>query len=169
MPKRWIVLPLVLIILTVGTAFFLPSQSVSASNPPPGPDRFTVVTVDYTAFTWWMATWRKNVVVCSILTDHEGPPTPNEVFRDCGEKIYKNWFTQPPCLGDSRLCKGYYIFPVDQYQTQKEIPTELPEATVWLSLKDCEPVPSVSTGLRTHAQPARHRAGTARQPRHSRG
>ena len=147
MPKRWVILLLVLTMLTVGTAFSPPPQSSAAPNPPPGPDRFTVITVDYTAFTWWMATWSQNVVVCSVATDHEGPPTPSEIFRDCGKTIYDRWVSQPPCLGDPRECKGYYVYPIDQYEAHKEIPTELPAPTAWLSLVDCDPVASVSTTI----------------------
>lgn len=147
MTKRWTgLLLLTITILLMGTAFSPPPQPNSAPNPPPGPDRFTTITVDYTATTWWMATWRKGVVVCSIITDHLGPPTPDEVFTDCGEDIFDEWISQPPCvIGDSRECEGYYVYPVAQEQAHKEIPTELPAATVWLSLIDCQEVSSVST------------------------
>jgi hypothetical protein len=77
---------------------------------------------------------------------HEGKPTPAEIFRDCGQKVYDKWVSQPPCLEPkSKNCIGYYVLPVGQEQAQKEIPTELPAATAWLSLIDCQPVSSVST------------------------
>src|SRR5574340_3300 len=108
MTKRWTgFLVLTVLMLIVGTAFTTSPQPLSASNPPPGPDRFTSITVDYTATTWWMAAWENNEVYCSIITDHEGPPTPDEVFTDCGEDIYDYWISQPPCLGDPRVCECF--------------------------------------------------------------
>lgn len=131
----------------MGSAFSSQPRASAAPNPPPGPDRFTTFTVDYTLTTWWMATWRGNEVVCSIMTDHNGPPTPDEVFTDCGEDIYDDWISQPPCVGDARNCRGYYVFPVAQEMATKEIPVELPAATAWLSLVDCQSVSSVSTTI----------------------
>jgi hypothetical protein len=147
MNKRWTgLLVLTVLMLTAGTAFTAPPQSLSASNPPPGPDRFTTIIIDYTATTWWMAAWENNEVYCSIITDHDGPPTPSEVYRDCGVEIYNYWITQPPCvIGDARLCEGFYVYPIEQQAAQKEIAAELPAATAWLSLIDCQPVESVST------------------------
>ena len=146
MAKRWTGLLLLTIsILILGSAFSPAPQPSSAPNPPPGPDRFTTITVDYTTTTRWMATWRKGVVVCSIITDHNGPPTPDEVFTDCGEDIFDTWISQPPCRGDPRECEGYYVYPVAQELAHKEIPTELPAATAWLSLIDCQAVSSIST------------------------
>ena len=51
----------------MGTAFSPPPRASTAANPPPGPDRFTVINVDYTAYTWWVANWSKNQVVCSVI------------------------------------------------------------------------------------------------------
>jgi hypothetical protein len=74
MRLRWTAFLLVILAL-LGTAFAPPPQS-QAAPPPPGPDRYTVITVDYTAYTWWMANWSHNEVVCAVVADHEGPPTP---------------------------------------------------------------------------------------------
>ncbi|MGE5249572.1 MAG: hypothetical protein ACM3QS_05105 [Bacteroidota bacterium] len=146
--RHWTGLLLSMIVVMMGTAFSPPPASSAASNPPPGPDRYTVITVDYTAYTWWVANWSHNQVVCSVVADHEGPPTPEEIYRDCGSKVYEKWITQPPCMKqDTRTCIGYYIFPVEQAQAQKQIPMELPAATAWLLMVDCEPVSSVSTTI----------------------
>jgi hypothetical protein len=147
MTKRWTgLLVLTMMLLVVGTAYTASPQPLSASNPPPGPDRFTTITVDYTATTWWLAAWENNQVYCTVIADHEGQPTPDEVFTQCGEEIYDYWIKQPPCvLADARACEGFYFYPVAQEQAQKEVAAELPAVTVWLSIADCEPVYSVST------------------------
>lgn len=139
---------LLLIAMLTGTAFAPPSGSSRQPNRPPGPDRFTVITVEYTSYTWWMATWKDSQVVCSIVIDHEGPPTPGEVYWDCGEDIYDDWISQDPCIKKRpSACEGYYVYPISSEVTEKEIPTHLPEAGAWLSLEDCEPVISVSTNI----------------------
>ena len=78
MSRRWMLGLLSIMIALSGTAFTRKPQPASAPNPPPGPDRYTVIAVEYTAFEWYMATWEKHKVVCSVVTDHEGPPLPGE-------------------------------------------------------------------------------------------
>ncbi len=148
MPKRWIACLLVVITL-MGTAFSPLPQLSAAANPPPGPDRFTVITVDYTAYTWWVANWSRNEVVCSVVADHKGAPTPTEIYRDCGQTVYDKWVSQPPCIKQekSNTCVGYYVYPVFEMPAQKEIPAQLPEASAWLTLEDCQSVSSVSTNI----------------------
>jgi len=144
MTHRWLLGLLSILIALTGTAF----TRAFATNPPPGPDRFTVITVDYTAFEWYFATWKGSNVVCSVKTDHEGPPTPEEVYRDCELAVYKKWVSQSPCIyRDSSLCDGYYTFPVNSWSAQKEIPMQLPPPAAWISLEDCQPVLSTSTNI----------------------
>ena len=156
MARRWLVGFLSVIIAFSGTAFTRPPsislqpdlQPVSAPNPPPGPDRFTTVTVDYTAFEWYLATWKGYNFVCSVIFDHEGPPLPSDVYKDCSLEVYTKWITQPPCIyQDTNLCDGYYTFPVNSKAAQKEIAMELAAASAWISLEDCEPVLSTSTNI----------------------
>jgi hypothetical protein len=147
MNGRWIGL-LFLVTALTGTAFTRNLQLTPLSNPPPGPDRFTVITVEYTAFEWWMVTWAGQRVVCSVVVDHEGPPTLGEVYSDCGEKIYDQWISQDPCIKeDKSICEGYYIYSVDSWPDEKEIAMQLAPATAWISLEDCEPVLSTSTNI----------------------
>jgi hypothetical protein len=49
----------VAILLVLSSLGLLPATSSRAatSKTPPGPDRVTTITVKYTAYTWWMATW----------------------------------------------------------------------------------------------------------------
>lgn len=121
---------------------------VAESTPPPGPDRFSIIEVEYTAFEWHLLTWKNKKFACSVLADHEGMPLPGEVYRDCGETIYKKWITQPSCtLNDVKNCDGYYAVLINSEQKKKEIALELPTASAWISLEDCEPVYSTSTNI----------------------
>jgi hypothetical protein len=155
--RRYWVLGLLSIILAInGMAFTRQNQSASNAdtapasdtNPPPGPDRFTVLTVQYQAYEWQMAPWKSQKPVCTLIIDHEGMPLPKEVYRDCGEVIYKKWIIQDPCMAvNKRTCAGYYIYPSDSYMEEKEVPLELEPASAWISLEDCEPVASTSTNI----------------------
>ncbi len=155
--RRYWVLGLLSIILALnGMAFTRQNSpapnagiiSASNANPPPGPDRFTVLTVEYQAFEWKMARWKSQKTACKLIVDHEGVPLPGEVYRDCGPAIYEQWITQEPCYTkDKRTCEGYYLFQSDSYMEGKKVPMELEPATAWISLEDCEPVPSASTNV----------------------
>ncbi len=124
------------------------SAPASESNPPPGPDRFTVLTVEYQAYEWKMAHWKYQKPVCTLIIDHEGVPLPGEVYRDCGKTIYEKWIVQEPCIAkNKKTCDGFYIFSSDSYLEEKEVPLELEPATAWISLEDCEPVASASTNV----------------------
>lgn len=120
----------------------------AAPNPPPGPDRFTVVAVEYTAYKWYVATWDGDNVVCTVISDHDGAPLPEEIYRDCGEKIYAKWMTQPPCNpNDKKNCIGYYTFLINGTKKEKEISMQLAPASAWISLEGCEPVLSTATNI----------------------
>jgi hypothetical protein len=156
MKHHWVLGLLSIIIAINGTAFTRPNStalsasftSASAPNPPPGPDRFTILTVEYKAFEWQLATWQKQKSICTIIIDHEGTPLPGEIYRDCGETIYEEWIVQDPCIAkDKRTCEGYYIFSSDSYMEEKDVPLELEPASAWISLEDCEPVLSTSTNI----------------------
>jgi hypothetical protein len=138
---------IIAILLTWGSLALFPATSSRAAEPalPPGPDRVTTISVDYTAYEWWMATWKKNKFVCSIVVDHEGQPTLGEVYRDCGEDIYNGWKKQQPCIDN--VCTGYYLYLVDTRQSQREIQVTLPPAEVWLALEDCAAVSRSGTNI----------------------
>ncbi|MEW6402451.1 MAG: hypothetical protein AB1649_11680 [Chloroflexota bacterium] len=123
--------------------------SAAAALQPPGPDRFTVITVEYIAYNWWMVTWKGNVVVCGIEADHEGMPTGSEIFRDCGEVLYEEWVNQDPCLTpyNSHNCPGYYMYFVDSHPAEKEIGMQLAPAVAYIALEDCQHVISTATNI----------------------
>ena len=155
MARRWMLLLLALTIACSGAVFTRDISEAlgtgfkpASANPPPGPDRYTFISVQYTAYEWYLATWKDQVPLCSLITDHEGMPLPGEVYRDCGETIYEKWIVQKPCMAtNKRTCTGFYISPVRNYPAEKEVPAELEPAAAWVSLEGCEPVLSTSTNI----------------------
>jgi hypothetical protein len=155
MTRQWVLGLLSIIIAINGTAFTRHSSAApkagfqaAAPNPPPGPDRFTMVTVNYQAYEWQLATWAKQQPLCTLIIDHEGIPFPGEVYRDCGETIYNTWIIQKPCVvKDKRTCEGYYIFATDSYTEEKKVPQELEPASAWISIEGCQPVLSTYTNI----------------------
>ena len=140
---------LISIMIAISNMAFMPNLAPdSAPNPPPGPDRFSVIAIDYTAYEWRLLTWKNKTFACSLIVDHEGMPLPEEVYRDCGNTIYKTWITQPPCIiREYKLCVGYYTVLIDSQQKEKEISMQLAPASAWVSLEDCEAVLSTSTNI----------------------
>jgi len=121
---------------------------VAEPNPPPGPDRYSVVAIEYTAYDWDLSRWKDRAEVCSISVEHEGIPTLDEVYNHCGTIIYREWVNQPMCnLNQTATCEGYYLKLVGTEKKEKEIAMQLPAAHTWISLEDCEPVYSTSTNI----------------------
>ncbi len=144
------------LLLTVSSLAFLPPAPVRAAEPeaPPGPDRVVPINVDYTAYTWWMATWAENRVDCSLEIDHEGMPTLGDLYTNCDPNVYDTYKNQPPCdvgaaNGDMHRadCPGYYLYVVDQTTKQRVVTVTLPPATVWLSLEGCDSVSRTGTNI----------------------
>lgn len=138
-----------LLLVLAGSAFGSFSRgSAAPSQSPPGPDRFSVTTVDYTKFFWWMIHWNETEVECAIEVDHEGMPTPGDIYVDCGEKLYDKWVDQKPCTElDVSLCNGYYLVLVDSQPAQKQISTKLQAPIVQATLENCNPVYTSSTNI----------------------
>jgi hypothetical protein len=146
--RRWIFGFASALLVLWGTAFTRGPSPTSDSNPPPGPDRYTVIAVEYNAFEWYMLTWKGHKISCSVIVDHEGLPLPGEVYRDCGEAVYDTWITQKPCVAQQKsTCQGYYTFLADSRKEEREIAMQLAPASAWISLEDCEPVSSSSTNI----------------------
>ncbi len=148
MRRRWWI-GFICALIAISNAAFTPSPSpASASTPPPGPDRFIIITVEYTVYEWHMLTWKGKKFACAVMVEHEGMPLPWEVYRDCGKTVYEKWITQPLCnIHDINNCVGYYALLIGTRQKEKEIAIQLPAASAWISLEDCEPVFSTGTNF----------------------
>ena len=148
--KRGLLLVMLSLLLALaGSAFASYSRGVAApSNAPPGPDRFAVVTVDYTKYFWWLIEWDQSDVICKIEIDHEGMPTPGDIYIDCDEDIYDAWLEQKPCIElDTKLCKGFYVVLIGKEAAKKDISTKLAAPVVQVSLENCSPVYTSSTNI----------------------
>lgn len=144
------------LLLTVsGLAFVRVAPAEAAGPPPPpGPDRVVPISVDYTAYTWWMATWAQDRVDCSLTVDHEGLPTLGDVYTNCDPNVYSTYKSQPPCdvgalAGGTRRaeCQGYYLYMVSTSVKQRVVTVTLPPPQVWLSLEGCDSVSRVGTNI----------------------
>jgi hypothetical protein len=142
------VVALFLILGGLAAAPALPVHAAS-SETPPGPDRVVPITVDYTAYTWWMAEWDTNKVVCSVVVDHDGLPTLTDVYKNCDLDVYQQFSYQPPCYvpAHKNNCQGYYVYLVDTSQSQRQITVTLPPPMVWLSLDGCDSVSAAGTSI----------------------
>jgi hypothetical protein len=138
-----------LFLALAGSAFASFYRGAAApSSEPPGPDRFAVVTVDYTKYFWWLIEWDQSDVICKLEVDHDGMPTPGDVYVDCGEDLYDKWVDQKPCIEpDSKLCAGFYMVLIGKEPAQKEISTKLAPPVVQVALEKCSPVYSSSTSI----------------------
>jgi len=145
-----------MLLVLVGSAFAsspdfslpVPQRGSAANDSPPGPDRYSIILLDYTISTWWMARFEDSSFVCEIVIEHDGQPTPEDIYIDCGEDIYEDWISQDLCTETkTRHCEGYYIFQIDSIPSQKEVAIELPPAKAWVSLEGCSPIATSSTNL----------------------
>jgi hypothetical protein len=144
-----LLITLSLLLALAGSLFASPARvSAAPGYDPPGPDRFSVSVVDYTKYTWWLAHYGETDVECVVTTDHEGLPTPGDIYVDCGQDLYSKWIKQKPCNEtDAALCKGLYLFLANSEPAQKEVSTKLPPPTVQVTLENCDPVYSSSTSI----------------------
>jgi hypothetical protein len=148
---RWVNRLLILSLLLVfagGVFTFVPHAAAAPPSDPPGPDRYSVTVVDYTKYFWWLIHWGEDDVECYVETDHEGLPTPGDIYVDCGEDIYETWIKQKPCLERFVTeCKGFYLYLADSEPAQKEVSTKLPPSSVQVELENCDPVYTSSTSI----------------------
>ena len=149
---RWrkrLLLTLSLVLAFAGSVYAsAPQEAAAQGTTPPGPDRYSVTVVDYTKYFWWMFYMGEDDIECKIVTDHEGLPTPGDVYVDCGEDLYEKWLKQKPCIEfDAKLCTGLYVHLVETKPAQKEISTILPPPTVQVTLENCDPVYTSSTSI----------------------
>src|SRR5215216_1228271 len=146
--RKWLI-TLSLFSIFAGTGIGSTTQkAAAAAEDPPGPDRFAVTTVDYTKYFWWLIRWGENDHECEIEVDHEGMPTPGDIYVDCGTDIYDEWVSQGPCLEiDVNQCKGFYLVLMGSEPAQKQVSTQLPPPVVQVTLENCRPVYSAATSI----------------------
>ena len=106
------------------------------------PNRQTEIVTEEVLFEWWLNRWTDNILVCQIIIDHEGPPSAEEVMKQCGADIYQQWLKTPPCeeaaAGESTtFCPGLYAYFAGFEPGKVTTVVDLPSPTVWLNVSDC--------------------------------
>jgi hypothetical protein len=120
------------------------SESTKASEIP---QRTTEIIVPYTQFEWWLIRWSTNQPECRILTDHDGLPTGDDVYVQCGEDLYDEWVETESCpkadLNNRKKtdCSGLYLHLVSESPAEKIVYVDLPVAEAWINLIGCTLVP----------------------------
>ena len=111
------------------------------------PDRRTTIVIQYTQYEWWLISWTDNEILCRILVDHDGLPTGDEVLQYCGEDLYTQWESTPPCKlaseGSKKTseCEGLYLHLVSSQPKEREVIVTLPPPVVYVTLDGCTPTP----------------------------
>ena len=119
-------------------------DAVSAQDDPEfGPSRKTDITVDTTIYDWWLANWSDNKVACVLHLEHEGLPTANEIYKSCGDEVYKVWQKTAPCVAaengqKTQDCPGMYLHQMETHAEKKLVTIDLPSPEVWISISGCE-------------------------------
>jgi hypothetical protein len=116
-------------------------KAFAADKIPPGPDRFALITQDYTAYHWWLTGYVDNQVICSIVMDHDNLPDGGDIFSACGKTVFEKWAATDNCLSDA-ICEGYYLQLISTEPAQRELGVKLPPAVIWVSLNGCTPINS---------------------------
>jgi hypothetical protein len=135
----------------LAAAFLFTALAVSLPASPTqgeerGPERYSVIEVDYTIYEWWLSNWSDNEVVCQLQVEHEGWPTAEEVYWSCGEEVYESWLETEACPGlleegDTNQCEGLYLSLISETEAVRDVAIELPVPSVWVSISDCTPLP----------------------------
>ncbi len=110
------------------------------------PERVLEIFIPVTQTTWWLANWSDSQIQCTITADRDGLPTHNEVYYACGEDLYDDWVTTPPCdtvanEKEKSTCEGLYLFLVSTQPGERTIVVDLPHPSVTLTLEGCSPTP----------------------------
>ena len=117
---------------------FSTGRASATGDQPPGPDRFAVVTREYTDYVWWLTDWGDNQVACSLDVDHDGVPTHGEVLSSCGKPLFDKWIATQSCPSDG-TCSGLYLQLIKTVPAQKQVAVSLSPPVVWVSLDGCIP------------------------------
>ncbi len=116
----------------------------TGDEPEPGVRQESIV-VNYTRYEWWLLRWYDSSLMCQVFIDHEGWPTNDEIFVDCGGTIYNQWINTPACGeleaidGNTAYCQGLYLYAVSNAPAERTILVDLPSPSVAVTLTGCDP------------------------------
>ena len=105
MTRRIVIGSLIGVLLCVNLiAIPLRVQIATAQTEEPTSRQITI-TVSYTEYEWWLIQWADNQILCRIIVDHAGLPTPDEVLKACGQVYYEVWINE---TNEFHLLNLYY-------------------------------------------------------------
>ncbi|MBW8012945.1 MAG: hypothetical protein FVQ83_17140 [Chloroflexi bacterium] len=93
--------------------------------------------VDADSFYWMLLTWDDNELVCQVYVDHEGLPTPTEIYYACGEDTFDDWQETTACSANPSSCQGLYLHFVGRETRQVMTYADVPNATVSAEVLNC--------------------------------
>lgn len=136
--KSSLLLKLLIITLPL---FFLSGWDVMSYAVDPV-SRQTEIIIPYVEYEWWLMRWEDNSYECRIIIDHEGLPTPDEIYLYCGNARYLDWLETEPCNPalegvDTSNCTGFYLHKVSSEAKEKTISVNLPLPEAWISISGC--------------------------------
>jgi hypothetical protein len=141
-PSRAVWTATTLFLIIAALSAFGTWRVFAADEQPTGPDRFVVITQDYTSYEWWLTGWLDNKVACSINVDHQGLPTSSEIYSACNSNLYEKWLSTHPCDTSEEnpaSCTGYYLVFFKSGPAKREVTVSLPPPVVWVTLNGCVP------------------------------
>jgi hypothetical protein len=141
MKRASVISKVILAFLLLSVMFPNKSDVLAAGETPVEGQRQVTVTESYTKYEWWLIPWAYPQPVCILYIDHEGLPTPNEIYTQCGKKIYSQWITTPACTEeeDPRFCTGLYFYLAGYEPAEKSVVVDLPLPEASIALADCTP------------------------------
>lgn len=106
--------------------------------------------VEYTEYVWWLNRYQNNEVLCVIVIEHEGLPTPDEVLSFCPQSAYAEYLKtttcKPPDSPDQpRVCSGTYLYLLSTKTARREVSTGVPTPSARITLSGCMVEPDSST------------------------
>ena len=104
--------------------------------------RQTEIIIPFVEYEWWLMRWDDNGYECHITIDHEGLPSPDDIYVYCGNARYLDWLKTMPCNPalegfDTSACTGLYLHRVALESKEKRISIDLPLPEAWISLTGC--------------------------------
>ncbi len=119
----------------VAVLLFVHGHAHSASETPP---REVTKTVKQTVYVWWLVPWGDETPVCEIISASNTLPSHDEIYVTCGEEIYTEWATAPPCFDpSSEACSGYYLQYVRSISRKAEVTITYPPPSMVIRLEGC--------------------------------
>lgn len=144
--RRILTVGLIALLAAGGWLFYAGASAhpARAEDVPGEPKRVAMLDVDYIEYSWWLARYSDNRILCTLKVEHPGYPNANEVEGLCGKAVSDQWLKSKPCNFAEKpadQCPGLYLVELSQEQKKRQIEVELPLPGAWLEVVECNPLP----------------------------